>query len=448
MIENLYSKYVGTGYRVTTDSRAISGGEMFFALRGENFDGNDYALKALGSGAAWAVVNEDAGLNGDDRLIPAPDPFRTLQELAVYHRQNVLGEKRLPVIGLTGTNGKTTTKEFIREVLSAKYRVTATEGNLNNDIGVPLSILKITPETEIAVIEMGANHPDDIAKLVKISQPDFGLITNVGKAHLLGFGSFEGVKAAKGELYKWLGAHRGSVIFINEDDADLKDMASNQPCHTFGYGIRYQGVELLPTDADNPYLRLKIPYAGGSPKVVSTKLVGAYNANNVLAALAVGEYFGVPFDDAVKSVEAYCPKNSRSQLMKAGSNTLIVDAYNANPSSMAVALANFAEFKADRKFALLGDMRELGDDSVKEHVAIVRKLIDAGLDSCLVGAEFRKALNELGIEEGDANTSIRWFSTSEELASSLSGKEFKDTAFLVKGSRGIKMENVLKALVD
>ncbi|MCQ2169135.1 MAG: Mur ligase domain-containing protein, partial [Bacteroidales bacterium] len=216
MIEELYSKYVGTGYRVTTDSRAISGGEMFFALRGENFDGNDYALKAIEAGAAWAVVNGDAGLPENPKLIKVADPFRELQELAVYHRLHVLGDKRLPVIGLTGTNGKTTTKELIREVLAAKYRVTATEGNLNNDIGVPLSILKITPETEIAVIEMGANHPDDIAKLVKVSQPDYGLITNVGKAHLLGFGSFEGVKAAKGELYKWLGSHRGSVIFLNE----------------------------------------------------------------------------------------------------------------------------------------------------------------------------------------------------------------------------------------
>ena len=190
MIEDLYSKYAGTGYRVTTDSRAIRGGEMFFALRGDNFDGNDYALKALESGASWAVVNEDAPLPDNPGLIRVQDPFATLQELAIYHRQHVLGDRHLPVIGLTGTNGKTTTKEFIREVLAAKYRVTATEGNLNNDIGVPLSILKITPDTEIAVIEMGANHPDDIAKLVKVSQPDYGLITNVGKAHLLGFGSY------------------------------------------------------------------------------------------------------------------------------------------------------------------------------------------------------------------------------------------------------------------
>ncbi len=449
MIEELYSKYVGTGYRVTTDSRTISGGEMFFALRGENFDGNDYALKAIEAGAAWAVVNVDAGLPENPKLIKVADPFRELQELAVYHRLHVLGDKRLPVIGLTGTNGKTTTKEFIREVLSAKYRVIATEGNLNNDIGVPLSILKITPQTEIAVIEMGANHPDDIAKLVKVSQPDYGLITNVGKAHLLGFGSFEGVKVAKGELYKWLGAHPGSVIFLNEDNADLRAMAAAQPCHSFGYGIRYSGVEILPTDAANPFLRLRIPEHGGKGMtVVSTNLVGAYNADNVLAALAVGEYFGVPFKAAVKAVEAYCPKNNRSQLMRAGTNTLIVDAYNANPSSMSVAIANFAEFRAESKLALLGDMRELGEDSVKEHLSVVRKLESAGLDACLVGEEFRKALDEAGIRKNGDDSSFKWFANSEELADWLSGRKFQGTAFLVKGSRGIRMENVLKALSD
>lgn len=446
MIEELYSKYVGTGYRVTTDSRAISGGEMFFALRGENFDGNDYALKAIEAGAAWAVVNGDSGLPENPKLIKVADPFRELQELAVYHRLHVLGDKRLPVIGLTGTNGKTTTKELIREVLATKYRVTATEGNLNNDIGVPLSILKITPETEIAVIEMGANHHDDIAKLVKVSQPDYGLITNVGKAHLLGFGSFEGVKAAKGELYKWLGSHMGSVIFLNEDDADLRKMAASQPCHTFGYGIGHQGVELLPTDAEHPFVRLQIPASDGTDREIRTNLVGAYNANNVLAALAVGEYFGVPFEDGAKAVEAYLPKNNRSQLMRSGTNTLIVDAYNANPSSMAVAVANFAEFRSERKLALLGDMRELGEDSVKEHITIVRKLADAGLDSCLVGTEFRKALDQLATEECAVSASVKWFATSEDLASWLSSQEFSETAFLVKGSRGIRMENVLKVL--
>lgn len=433
-MEDLYGKYVDAGYRVTTDSRTIKGGEIFFALRGENFDGNDYALKALKDGASYAVVNDDAGLPDDPGLIKVPDPLHTLSELAAFHRNHVRGRSVLPVIGLTGTNGKTTTKELIRAVLSAKYNVTATEGNLNNDIGVPLSLLKITPETEIAVIEMGANHPDDIAKLVKISQPDYGLITNVGKAHLLGFGSFEGVKAAKGELYKWLGSHKGSVIFLNEDDSDLKAMAAGEPCHVFGYGIRYQGAEILPTDASSPFLRIRL-----DDDVVSTNLVGAYNATNVLAALATGEYFNVPRSDAVAAIAAYVPSNNRSQLMRAGSNTLIVDAYNANPSSMAVAIDNFSSFQAGRKLVLLGDMRELGEDSVKEHIRIVDKVRESGIEACFVGGEFRKALDATGL-------GYKWFATSEELASYLAGNRAEETAYLVKGSRGIRMENVLKVI--
>ncbi|MBO4446893.1 MAG: UDP-N-acetylmuramoyl-tripeptide--D-alanyl-D-alanine ligase, partial [Bacteroidales bacterium] len=240
-MEELYRLFLSCGSRVCTDSRTLGGGELFFALRGENFDGNAFVPKALEAGAAYAVASADADLPEDSRIIRVPDTLEALQELAAMHRERVGGEQRLPVIGLTGTNGKTTTKELITAVLARKFRVTATRGNLNNDIGVPLSLLSITPETQIAVIEMGANHPDDIARLVKVSRPDYGLITNVGRAHLLGFGSFEGVKAAKGELYKWLGANRGSVIFLNEDDADLREMASREACHTFGYGVNYDG---------------------------------------------------------------------------------------------------------------------------------------------------------------------------------------------------------------
>ena len=294
-ISELYEIYRSCSGRVATDSRAIEGGELFFALKGENFDGNRFAAAALQAGASYAVVDASADLSCDDRFIRVPDVFVALQELAVWHREHVSGPgKRLPVIGLTGTNGKTTTKNLISAVLSRKYRVTATAGNFNNDIGVPLSLLKITPDTEIAVIEMGANHPDDIAKLVKVSRPDYGLITNVGKAHLLGFGSFEGVKAAKGELYNWLGTHRGSLIFLNEDDADLREMASKQPCHCFGYGLAYQRAEVLPLSAQEPFVRIRL-----GADIIRTQLVGAYNAQNVLAALAVGEYFGVSRADAI-----------------------------------------------------------------------------------------------------------------------------------------------------
>ena len=433
-MKDLYQKYCGCSYRVTTDSRAIKGGEMFFALRGENFDGNDFAAAALDSGAAWAVVSEDAPLPDDPRFIKVPDTLTALRDLAVWHRTHVR-DGRLPVIGLTGTNGKTTTKELIAAVLARKFKVTATKGNLNNDIGVPLSLLSITPDTEIAVIEMGANHPDDIEKLVQVSRPDFGLITNVGRAHLLGFGSFEGVKKAKGALYRWLGGHEGSLIFINEDDADLREMASGLPCHFYGYGIKYQGCEILPTSPDNPFLGIKL--AG---EEIHTQLVGAYNAANVLAALAVGERFGVPRTEAVAAIEAYVPSNQRSQLVKTARNTLIVDAYNANPSSMKAAVLNFSSLQAPQKLALLGDMRELGTESLMEHKRILELLKSLGLDACLVGEEFAKALKDTGME------GFTWFPDSASLKAALHDKGLSGYAILVKGSRGIRMEEVLPEL--
>ena len=449
-MEELYAKYLACGGRVTTDSRAIRGGEIFFALRGENFDGNNYALKALEAGATWAVINDDASIDfssfadpdrrisGESRLIRVADPLSTLRELAIWHRTHVR-DGRLPVLGLTGTNGKTTTKNLIAAVLAKKYRVTATQGNLNNDIGVPLSLLSITPETEIAVIEMGANHPDDIAKLVQVSRPDYGLITNVGRAHLLGFGSFEGVKAAKGELYNWLGSHRGSLIFLNEDDADLREMAAKQPCHTFGYGINYQHAEILPATPEEPFLRIRL-----GEDLVRTHLVGAYNATNVLAALAVGEYFGVARADAIAAVAAFVPDNNRSQMVRTAANTLIVDAYNANPSSMRAALDNFSHVEAAKKLALLGDMRELGEESVAEHVKILDQLRSARLDACLVGEEFQKAMESPSFAGTDRR--ISWFPTADALAEHLKANPVSDTVILIKGSHSISMEKVVPCL--
>ena len=432
-MKDLYQKYLDCGGRVTTDSRAVKGGELFFALRGENFDGNTFALKALESGAAWAVVNADAHLADDPRLIKVDDPLTTLRDLAIWHRTHVRGGK-LPVIGLTGTNGKTTTKELIAAVLSRKFKVTATAGNLNNDIGVPLSLLSITPETEIAVIEMGANHPDDIEKLVRVSRPDYGLITNVGRAHLLGFGSFEGVKQAKGALYRWLGSNPGSLIFLNEDDDDLRAMAAAEPCHVFGYGLDYQGVKILPATPEAPFLALQT----GSRRI-HTRLVGSYNASNVLAALAVGSYFGVPESDAAAALEAYTPSNQRSQMVRTASNSLIVDAYNANPSSMRAAIENFASVQAPSKLALLGDMRELGTESQGEHVKIIRLLQDRGLDAILVGEEFGEALRATG-------SPFAHFADSPALARWLQANPQRGRMILVKGSRGIKMETVLGEL--
>ena len=438
---------------VNTDSRTVQPGQLFFALKGENFDGNAYALKALEAGACAAVVTDGPDWPADGRLIRVPDTLQALKDLAAWHRNHVLGEKHLPVIGLTGTNGKTTTKELIREVLAAKYRVTATAGNFNNDVGVPLSLLRITPETQIAVIEMGANHPDDIGKLVKVSQPDFGLITNVGKAHLLGFGSLEGVMAAKGQLYDWIAAHDG-VVFVNADDERLVGMARERSLSLLPYGLQYDGAEILPTTGEEPFLRLRL--ADGT--IVRTQLVGSYNAPNVLAALAVGAHFEVPLEDAVAAIAAYVPSNNRSQMVRTGrGNCVIVDAYNANPSSMAVALDNFDAFTAEKKVVMLGSMGELGADSAAEHAALVRRLLDTDCQVFLVGEAFADALHSLGMTESSLQSaggstpslhgfSVQSFPDSAALAAYVGSHPLTGAAILLKGSRSQKMEVVLPEL--
>ena len=429
-ISELYTLFLASE-GVNTDTRTLKPGQIFFALKGENFDGNAYAVLALHSGAAYAVVDEETP--GDDpRLLRFPDTLRTLKELAAFHRQQL----DIPVVGLTGTNGKTTTKELIREVLATHFTVTATKGNLNNDIGVPLTVLGIGPEADIAVVEMGANHPDDISALTWVSQPSYGLITNVGKAHLLGFGSFEGVKKAKGRLYDWLSEHDGQA-FVDVDDENLYEMAVSRPLSIIPYGVAGEDAEILPTSAENPFLRMTI---GG--ETLETKLVGAYNAANVMAALAVGRQFGIPLADGLAAIAAYTPSNNRSQMTRTERNVVIEDAYNANPSSMAAALDNFALLQADCKIALLGDMRELGEDSVKEHVKILKKLDDCGLThACLVGDEFRKALEEAGTPDY-----VKWFATSDDLAAALADRPLSGATVLVKGSNSIKMGKVLPTL--
>ena len=442
-INELYDIFRKCG-KVATDSRKVAGGELFFALKGENFDGNIYAAKALEAGAAYAVVDADSqavSFSGDyidasgcSRIIPVPSTLAALQALARHHRENVRSP-RLPVIGITGTNGKTTTKELIRTVLAAKFNVKATEGNLNNDIGVPLTLLSIGSETEIAVVEMGASHPDDIEKLVKVSEPDYGIITNVGKAHLLGFGSFDGVKKAKGALYDYVAAHDGEV-FVNADDADLVSMAeSRSGMVLIPYGIENDEVEILPVTPEEPFLRLG--FADG--RILKTALVGSYNAANVLAALCIGRHFGVDEDAAFAAISSYTPSNSRSQMVRTANNTLIVDAYNANPSSMRAALDNFSRIEAPDKTALLGDMRELGENSVNEHIDILRLALSLGLsDLCLVGDEFSKAMKSV-----DCPPTVRWYPDSSMLAAALHNAPLTGHVILIKGSRGIMMEKVL-----
>ena len=429
-ISELYTLFLASK-GVNTDTRTLEPGQIFVALKGETFDGNAYAGKALEAGAAYAVVNDY--VDGDDpRLLRFPDTLQALKELAACHREHL----DIPVIGLTGTNGKTTTKELIREVLSTHFKVAATRGNLNNDIGVPLTVLGIGPDADIAVVEMGANHPDDISALTWVSQPAYGLITNVGKAHLLGFGSFEGVKKAKGQLYDWLSGH-DCQAFVNVDDDDLYEMAVSRPLSIIPYGVAGEDAEILPTSADQPYLRMSI---GG--EVLETKLVGAYNAANVMAALAVGRQFGIPLEDCLAAIAAYTPSNNRSQRTRTERNVVIEDAYNANPSSMAAALDNFSSLQADCKVALLGDMRELGEDSVQEHVKILKKLDDCGLThACLVGEEFKKALDKAGTPDY-----VKWFATSDDLAAALAERSLTGATVLVKGSNSMKMGKVIPTL--
>ena len=445
-IISIYAKFKECG-RVTTDTRTLSAGDMFFALKGENFDGNEYALKSLEAGASYAVVAEDsaAASSGDPRIIPVDDTLKTLQELARWHRSmTFVGGKPLPVVALTGTNGKTTTKELIREVLSVRYNVTATKGNLNNNIGVPLTLLSIGSDTEIAVVEMGASHPGDIKELVDIALPNYGIVTNVGKAHLLGFGSFEGVMKTKGELYDYL-RRTSDKVFLNVDNPYLCRMAAERNLQSdperpyslvLPYGLDYSGAEVLPSSPESPFLRIRM-----NGVVINTNLVGSYNADNVMAAIAVGAYFGVSFEDAVKAIEAYVPSNNRSQMVKTRSNTLIVDAYNANPTSMEAALSNFAGVQAEKKIVLLGDMLELGDDSVEEHLKVIRRLSSSSYFLvCLVGKEFGSALEKVD-EAG-----VKWFATSSELAEWFKDNPVDEAVILIKGSRGTRMEKVLEVL--
>lgn len=432
---------------VTTDSRSIKGGELFFALKGENFDGNEYALKALECGASYAVVNADsaAAESQDERLIKVNDTLKTLQELARWHRSmTFVGGKPLTVIALTGTNGKTTTKELIRQVLSVKYKVTATEGNLNNSIGVPLTLLKINSETQIAVVEMGASHPGDIKELVDIALPNYGLITNVGKAHLLGFGDFEGVMRTKGELYDYL-RRTADKAFINADNPFLCRMADDRNLKSdperpysllIPYGVKLQGAQIMESDDKNPFLRMTL-----EGRTIQTNLIGAYNADNVMAAICIGKEFGINEEDAAKAIEGYIPSNNRSQMTKTDRNTLIIDAYNANPTSMEAALDNFSRIRSNKKALMLGDMLELGVDSEKEHKVILDKALQTGAEEIyVVGNEFGKIVGDFSDER------IRHLDTSAELASRLETDTKTGYTILIKGSRGIKMEKVVEKL--
>jgi UDP-N-acetylmuramoyl-tripeptide--D-alanyl-D-alanine ligase len=417
---------------VTTDSRHCTPGTIFFALRGDTFDGNLFAAKALEQGCTYAVVDSAAVLptTPDERYILVKDVLKTLQKLARHHRRQM----KISVIAITGTNGKTTTKELLAAVLSTKYSVLYTEGNLNNHIGVPLTLLRLKREHQVAVIEMGASHPGDIKELVEIAEPDFGLITNVGLAHLQGFGSFEGVLHTKGELYDYLREHEGTA-FVDADNPYLTKMAEG--IFTVLYGAPGQ-VYLCGNLIDaSPYLEFSWWLKKGfGVQFVKTQLIGAYNLQNALAAVCVGNYFGAFREDIDKALTAYTPQNNRSQLQKTDHNTLIIDAYNANPTSMNAALTNFLAMKAEAKMMILGDMLELGEASADEHKRVIDLLVEHEVkDVLLVGTRFA-ATKHPYTAYPDVEALITAFQTEMPQGKTI----------LIKGSNGIRLGKLLPYL--
>ena len=383
-ITTLYTYFKECG-RVTTDTRNCPEGSMFIALKGETFNGNAFARQALEKGCRYAVVDE-AEYADAPGIILVDDCLKTLQDLAREHRR-AIGTR---IIGITGTNGKTTTKELIATVLQKRYKVLYTQGNLNNHIGVPLTLLGLTEEHELAVVEMGANHPGEIRTLVNIAEPDCGLITNVGKAHLEGFGSFEGVVKTKSELYDYLRSKENAFVFLDKDNEVLYQASAG--LESIGYGLEGEDLYVKgKLHACAPFLAFEWEHEGVSYDV-NTHLIGTYNVKNALAAIAVGCRFGVPAEAICEALNGYIPSNNRSQLTETADNHLIVDAYNANPTSMMAALENFRLMEVQNKVAVLGDMKELGEGSVEEHRKVVGFLGQCGFERViLVGAEFGKA---------------------------------------------------------
>ena len=441
-IKELYKLYCGSA-GITTDSRDCQPGSMFVALKGDNFNGNRFALQALEKGCAWAVTDEDVG-SDDARVIRVDDCVKTLKLLAREHRRQF----NIPVIAITGTNGKTTTKELVRAVLAEKYNVLATEGNFNNDVGVPKTLLRLRPEHEVAIIEMGASHPGDIRTLAETAEPTCGLITNVGRAHLQGFGSFEGVVKTKGELYDYLRNREDGLVYINADNDYLVDMIGDDDSlwivpYSTDPEKQYSCIsgEVIAADDGNPCLRMRwrkplmeLEEEGASQKwhKVQTGLIGNYNIDNVMAAIAVGINMGVDRKSICRAIEGYQPTNSRSQLMKTARNTLIVDAYNANPSSMMAALENFRQLNAAHKMLILGDMRELGTASAEEHQRIVDYIGTMHVDDVwLVGEEFAKT-----------HGTFRSFHDVDEVKSVLKTDCPTSRCILVKGSNSTRLHQL------
>ena len=428
-IEELYNRFTECN-GLTTDSRHCPEGSMFLALKGETFNGNAFAAQSLAQGCRYAVVDEPQYASPENpRIILVDNCLETLQKLANYHRRR-LGTR---MIGVTGTNGKTTTKELIATVLGEKFKVLYTQGNFNNHIGVPLTLLRLKPEHEMAVIEMGANHPGEIKTLVHIAEPDYGIITNVGKAHLQGFGSFEGFIRTKGELYDFLREKGNATIFIQNENPYLNKIAAGLTCVRYGQtpGLDVTGKVV----ACSPFLHFSWT-AEGISHDVQTHLIGAYNLDNALAAVAIGRYFGVEDTKICHALSSYVPQNNRSQLVHTASNTLIVDAYNANPTSMMAALENFRQMEAAHKVAILGDMKELGEGSHEEHQKVVDFLKECGFERVmLVGPEF-----------GGTASSFEHYKDVKEVEALLAAHPLQGCCILVKGSNSMKLSELPASL--
>ena len=409
--------------KITTNSKEVEKGDIFIALKGEKFDGNQFAQEALDKGAHIAVV-DDKKLNTikEKRFFPVEYTLETLQELGNYHR-NYIG---MPVIGITGSNGKTTTKELVNAVLSQKYNTHATYKNLNNHIGVPLTLLEFPDETDIGIIEMGSNHFGEIARLAEIANPDFGIITSIGKAHLEHFGDEEGVKKEKGSLFDFLKKKKG-IIFLNADDEKLKELAKDLQKYSFSFKGNPEAEIQIEDISKSPELKLKL-----NDTEIQTKLTGKYNLSNIGYAIAAGKFFNLSDEEIKKALENYVPKDMRSQIIEKEGNLIILDAYNANPTSMKASLENLINLDGKRKIAILGDMFELGENAQQEHQAIADWAKDHHIETYLIGEEFSKVKSDFPV-----------FKNIEDFKKQYSLKDFSPATILIKGSRGMQMEKLL-----
>lgn len=435
-LNELYSAYLSSS-EVSTDSRKIEKDCIFFALKGDNFNGNKYAKSALANGAAFVVVDENPDNLSSDNVFIVEDVLKTLQQLSKLHRRNL----SIPIIGITGSNGKTTTKELLAAVLNKKYHTYFTKGNLNNHIGVPLSLLSINKKHEIAIIEMGANHQQEIEFLCNLAEPNYGLITNIGKAHLEGFGGVEGIIKGKGELYDYIQKSKGT-IFLNVDSEVLKNMAKTRELSAITYGKHLQANLEGSLESSNPFISFVWNWsfdgiATKSDNPITSQLFGSYNYDNLLAAVCVGNYFEVDEEHINQALSGYQSEMNRSQILEKNGNTIYLDAYNANPTSMKAALESFAQLKTDKKkLLILGDMFELGEASFNEHHEILNILNNLNLtNACLVGKHF--------YEHKKNFSQFQFFEDRESLIKSRKIEALQNFAILIKGSRGVALEKLL-----